>query len=194
MYLYIRIHLCTSFILLPLIDILRIHGYVYTCIYIYIHMYIYIYRDIDLRMLRSHMTKEFRDQFDSGLIQYLTGMYLCTYLCIFICVNSVNVMCTYTWKNTFECIYMTKEFRDQFDWINSVSNRYIFKCTFWIFICVNSVNVMCIYTWKNTFECIYMTKEFRDQFDWINSVSKRYIFKCTFWIFICVNSVNVMCI
>eukprot|EP00596_Hydrurales_sp_CCMP1899_P010536 CAMPEP_0119035430 /NCGR_PEP_ID=MMETSP1177-20130426/2426_1 /TAXON_ID=2985 /ORGANISM="Ochromonas sp, Strain CCMP1899" /LENGTH=327 /DNA_ID=CAMNT_0006993655 /DNA_START=1567 /DNA_END=2550 /DNA_ORIENTATION=- len=30
-------------------------------------------RDVDIRMLRAHISREFRDQFDSGLIQYLTG-------------------------------------------------------------------------------------------------------------------------
>ena len=30
-------------------------------------------RDPDLRQLRAHITKEFRDQFETGLVHYLTG-------------------------------------------------------------------------------------------------------------------------
>jgi hypothetical protein len=62
-----------------------IHIYTYMFIHIHLHknIYMYVNRDIDLRMLRSHMTKEFRDQFDSGLIQYLTGDYISRFLCHF---------------------------------------------------------------------------------------------------------------
>ena len=30
-------------------------------------------RDPDLKQLRAHITKEFRDQFETGLVHYLTG-------------------------------------------------------------------------------------------------------------------------
>ena len=35
--------------------------------------FLIVFNSVIRRLLRSHITREFREQFDSGLIQYLTG-------------------------------------------------------------------------------------------------------------------------